>query len=347
MIRVLIVDDSWVARAHLAHMLASDPEIQVIGSVSGGEEALAFVERQKPDVITMDINMSGMDGFTATRRIMETSPVPIIIVSAVLDPADQANSFKVIDAGAVACLSKPPGIGDPNYESAKVELIATVKQMSEVKVIRRWPKRQPAPAAEVPVLPLIKTQIKLVALGASTGGPPAVRTFLAHLSVNFPLPIVLVQHIAKGFTQGFVEWLNSSSPLPVSLAIHHETLVNGRVYVAPADLQMGVTAAGHIELIDAPLEHHLRPSASYLFRSVAEAYGQAAVGILLTGMGADGAVELKQIKDAGGTTFAQDKASSIVFGMPGEAIRLGAVDHVCPPETMATTLTEMIRRQKK
>ena len=346
-VRVLIVDDSGVVRANLTHMLASAPYIQVIGSVNSGKEALAFVGRQKPDVITMDLHMPEMDGFEATRRIMETIPVPIIIVSAIWDPAEQAMSFKALEAGAVACLPKPPGFGHPDYERAVAELIATVRQMAEVKVIRRWPKRAAAPLAPAPVLIPVKRQIQVVALGASTGGPPAIREFLAQLPADFSVPILVVQHIAGGFARGFVEWLNTSSPLPVYLAAHHETIWKGRVYVAPDDLQMGVTDGGKIVLSNALPEHYLRPSVSYLFRSVAEAYGQAAVGILLTGMGTDGSAELKLVKDAGGVTFVQDKESSIVHGMPGEAIRLGAAEYVLTPANIATTLAEMINRPVK
>ncbi len=343
-VRVLIVDDSRVVRETLSHMLTSVPEIQVIGAVDSGKKAFAFVERQKPDVITMDLHMPEMDGFEVTRRIMETTPVPIIIVSAIWDPTEQAMSFKALEAGALACLPKPPGAGHPDYERAVAELIATVRQMSEVKVFRRllkWPAPQLAPAR---VQLSIKKRIQVVALGASTGGPPAIRQFLSQLPADFPLPILMVQHIAHGFARGFVEWLNTLSPLPVYLATHHETIWKGRVYVAPDDLQMGVDGDGRIVLSNAPQEHYLRPSVSYLFRSVTETYGQAAAGILLTGMGMDGSAELKLLKDAGGVTFAQDKESSIVHGMPGEAIRMGAADHVLSPAAIAKTLVEMINR---
>jgi two-component system chemotaxis response regulator CheB len=342
MIKVLIVDDSVVVRANLAHILTSDPGIQVIGSVSGGQAALDFVALQKPDVITMDIHMPDMDGYDAARRIMESIPVPIIVVSATWDPTQQEKSFKALEAGAVACMAKPHGIGHPDYAGTAAELIATVKQMSEVKVIRRWPKRPVAavPAARVSLA--AKQEIRIVALGASTGGPPAIQEFLAQLPKDFPAPILVVQHIARGFTRGFVDWLNASSPLPVYLAAHHETLWNGRVYVAPDELQMGIEGANRIVLVNDPPEHHLRPSAAYLFRSVARIYRDAAVGILLTGMGTDGSAELKLIKDAGGITFAQDKASSIVYGMPGEAVRLGACDHILPPSAIGATLAGLV-----
>lgn len=346
MINVLIVDDSAVVRANLARVLESDPGICVIGAVKCGEEAQAFLLRQKPDVITMDIQMPDMDGFEVTRRIMESTPVPIVIVSAIWDPVEQAMTFKALEAGAVACLPKPPGIGDPEYEAAAAELVATVKQMSEVKMVRRWPKRRHEPAAGVCVPVRPKPQIHVVALGASTGGPPAIERFLSHLPADFPAPVLMVQHIARGFVHGLAEWLSASSALPVSLAAHHETMRRGHVYLAPDNFQMGVADGGKIVLSGAPPEHYLRPSASYLFRSVAGIYGPMAAGVLLTGMGADGAAELKAIRDAGGVTFAQDKDSSVVHGMPGEAIRLGAAEYVLPPEAIAKTLVEMIRRRQ-
>jgi two-component system chemotaxis response regulator CheB len=324
-------------------MLSSVPEIQVIGSVDSGKNAFDFVGRQKPDVITMDLHMPDMDGFEATRRIMESIPVPIIIVSSVWNPAEQAMSFKALEVGAVACLPKPPSFGHPDYERAVAELIATIKQMSEVKVVRRWPKQASVSLAPPTVVP-IKKQIQIVALGASTGGPLAIQMFLSQLPADFSVPILIVQHIARGFSRGFVDWLNTSSPLPVFLATNQEAICKGRAYVAPDDLQMGVAYGGRIVLSNAPAEHYLRPSVSYLFRSVADIYGPASAGVLLTGMGADGAAELKLIKDAGGITFVQDKESSIIHGMPGEAIRWGAADYVLTPNGIAKMLTEMIRR---
>ena len=346
MIKVLIVDDSPVTRLNLAHILAADPGIHVIGSVGSGLKALDFIKKEKPDVITMDIKMPGMDGFETTRKIMETAPVPIIIVSAIWSPTEEAQSFKAIEAGALLCVPTPPGVGDRQYAAAAGQLIAAVKQMAEVKVVRRWPKRKTAqPAiARARQTRMAARELKLVAVGASTGGPPAVKQFLEQLPENFPVPIVIVQHIAKGFARGFADWLNNSSPLRVYLASHSEALWAGRVYVAPDNMQMGVArgGAGTIELSNAPPEHYLRPSVSYLFRSVAENFGQAAAGVLLTGMGVDGAAELLLIKNAGGVTFVQDKESSVVHGMAGEAIRMGAADHVFPPAGIAAALTKIV-----
>lgn len=344
MIRVLIVDDSAVVRANLAHILTSDPGIQVIGSVTGGREAVAFVEHHRPDLVTMDIHMPDLDGYAATRRIMESTPVPILIISSTWEPREHPSSFQALDAGALACLPKPPGPGHPDYATATAELVTAVKQLSGVKVARRRRKGPTAAAVRPPALPFPGQPIRIVAVGASTGGPPAIQQFLSHLPAHFPIPILIVQHIARGFSHGFVDWLNTTSPLPVGLAKNHELPAKGHVYVAPDDLQMGIAEGLRILLSNAPPEHFLRPSASYLLRSVAQVCGQMAVGILLSGMGKDGSAELKLIKDAGGITFAQDKATSVVHGMPGEAIRLGAVTYVLPPAAMAAALARMVAK---
>lgn len=343
MISVLIVDDSLVVRTHLAHILGSDPEIQVIGCVASGQEALDFIKCRKPDVITMDIHMPDMDGYEATRRVMESIPVPIVVISATCDPAEQASTFKALEAGALVCLPKPPAPGHPGYREAVAEILMSVKQMAGLIVVRRWPKRRLAPGVADPIIPPTRRPIQIIAIGASTGGPAAIHQLLAALPADLPVPILIVQHIARGFSRGFADWLSGVSPLPVNLATNQEPLSKGRIYVAPDDLQMGVTAGGRILLSNAPPEYFLRPSASFLLRTVAEIYGQTAIGILLSGMGKDGAIELKQIRDAGGITFAQDKESSVVHGMPGEAIRLEAAAHILPPASIAATLIRILR----
>jgi two-component system chemotaxis response regulator CheB len=297
---------------------------------------------RKPDVIIMDIRVSEWESFEAARQIMTSVPIPIILVSANWEPTEQAMSFQALEAGAVACLLKPPEIGHPDYAKSVAELLAAIKQMSEVKVVRRWLKRPPAPLAGAPVPPPSTQQIQVVALGASTGGPQAIQRFLARLPADFPAPILIVQHIARGFARGFVDWLNTTSPLPVYLAAHRETIGKSRVYVAPDDAQMGVAGDGKITLTSGTAEHSCCPSVSHLFRSVAKTYGRSAVGILLSGMGKDGAAELKMLKDAGGITYVQDKASSVVHGMPGEAIFLGGAMSVLPADKIGDALLTLV-----
>ena len=340
MIKVLIVDDSRVAQEFLAHILASDPSVQVAGVANNGEEALKMVREKRPDVITMDIHMPGMDGFEVTRAIMETLPTPIVMVSASSTATEVASSFRMLEAGALALILRPPGIGQPGHEAAARELVQTVKLMSEIKVIRRIrPAARAggaAPAAPGPA------EIQLVAIGASTGGPPALHKILSALPRDLAAPVLIVQHIAAGFTAGFVEWLGGAARFPVHIAAQGELPLPGHAYVAPDGLHMGVSGGPHIELSDQAPENGLRPSVNHLFRSAARVLGPRAVGVLLTGMGRDGAEELKAMKDKGAVTIAQDEASSVVHGMPGEAIKLGAATYILPPEGIASMLAGLI-----
>jgi two-component system, chemotaxis family, protein-glutamate methylesterase/glutaminase len=344
-IRVLIVDDSLVAREFLQHILSSEPDIQVVGLARDGEEAVRLVTKIKPDVVTMDIHMPKMDGYQAIRKIMETHPVPIIIVSSSWDPKEVSKTFQAMEAGAVAALAKPQGIGHPDHESAARELVQTVKLMSEVKVVRRWARPSRGPAAPGPQPRLAgrpkPAPVSLIALGTSTGGPPVLQTILSRLPKDLPAPIVIVQHIARGFVQGLLEWLEQTTGLPMHLAAQGERLLPGHVYFAPDGHHLGVEADGCAMLSTAPPENGLRPSVSFLFRSVARNFGNRAVGVLLTGMGRDGAEELGLMREEGAVTCAQDQASSVVHGMPGEAIKLGAAVHVLPPEAIADLLKEL------
>jgi two-component system chemotaxis response regulator CheB len=289
-----------------------------------------------------------MNGFDATRRIMETHPTPIVIVSGAADVTDTAKAFRAIESGALAVLRKPAGVGHPEHEQSRSELVRTVKLMSEVKVVRRWPRYRPAEAA--PETSLCKeiqlqtdqAQPRIVAIGASTGGPPVLQMILAALPRNFPAPVLIVQHIATGFTQGLVEWLAQSSNLPVHVPAHGQSVLPGHAYVAPDGLHMAVGAEGRIQLRSDEPENGLRPSIACLFRSVAKAYGPSAVGVLLTGMGKDGAWELKLMKEQGAVTIAQDRETSVVHGMPGEAIRLGGATYVLPPEKIRMALTSLV-----
>lgn len=349
MIKVLVVDDSPVVRESLTHILESDPDIWVVGTAGDGEEAIEAVRKKRPDVVTMDVHMPKMDGFEATRNIMETNPVPIVIVSGSVDPREVSMTFRAVEAGAVAFVVRPAGIGHPEHVKTVKELIQNVRAMSGVRVVRRWPR----PAREVKPDPLPEKaagretpEIGLVAIGASTGGPAVIQRILASLPRNFPAPVLVVQHMAKGFTAGFAEWLAQSSGIPVKIAVHGELLHPGCAYVAPDGYDMLVEKGGRITLRKGDNSNGHCPSVSHLFHSVAEVYGGNAAGILLTGMGRDGAKELRMMKERGAVTMAQDEESSIVYGMPGVADQLNAATYILPPDSIVDVLKRVVGKRQ-
>lgn len=344
MIKVLIVEDSAVTRALLVHILGSDQDIQIIGTASNGEEAVSFVEKEKPDVITMDINMPKMNGFEAIRRIISTNPIPIVIVSSTWETGSIEATFKAVEVGAVSFAEKPWGLNHPDYLANASKLIETVKLMSEVKVIRRWLKS--ANSEKVSDVNLVrdkKKNIKIICIGVSTGGPLVVQKILEKLPKDLSVPIVIVQHITVGFLGGLVDWLNNTSALPVHVAKNNEVMLPGNVYFAAEKYQMKITHNNKIVLTDDEDENGIRPSVSYLFRSIAEIYKDSAIGILLTGMGRDGAKELLEMKERGCVTIAQDKETSIVHGMPGEAIKIGAAQYVLSPDKIVEFITGLFQ----
>jgi two-component system chemotaxis response regulator CheB len=334
-IRVLVVEDSTVMRMLLVHVLEEDPRLTVLEAVESGAAALEAIARQAPDVVLMDIHMDGMDGFETARRIMETRPVPIVMCSAVADPTSVATSFRAYEAGAVAVVAKPVSVVHPDFERQAGEMVQTLRLMAEVKVVRRWPKKLvSAPAAAAPARGA-SPRIEVVGIGASTGGPPALQTLLAALPADFAAPILVVQHITAGFLPGLVEWLRESTPLHVEIARHGAVPAPGHAYLAPDDHHMALDAHRRIRLTREPAEHGVRPAADRLFASLATHVQGRAVGVLLTGMGKDGALGLRAMRDAGATTIAQDRDSCVVYGMPGAAVALGAAGHVLPIERIA------------
>lgn len=352
-VRVLIVEDSPVIRELLVHILSADHGTRVVATARDGREALEAVEKYKPDVVTMDINMPLMNGFEATRRIMETHPTPIVIVSGSWNLREVETAMRALEAGAVAAVPRPMGIAHPEYAKSAWELVQTVKLMSEVKVVRRVGRRRGEEAVERLRLPAGRQPgppqqaIEVVAIGASTGGPPVLSNILSRLPNDYPVPILVVQHMAAGFIQGFAEWLEHATGLPVQVAAQDERLLPGRVYVAPDNRQMRVVPGRRISLARDNTGNGVCPSVSCLFRSVAETYGAKAAGVLLTGMGRDGADELLLMKQQGAVTVAQDEETSVVFGMPGEAARLHAATYLLPPEQIASMLASLAERHGK
>ncbi|OFX24448.1 MAG: chemotaxis response regulator protein-glutamate methylesterase [Bacteroidetes bacterium GWA2_31_9b] len=345
MIKVLIVEDSLVMQQLLAHVISSDPDMNIVGYAEDGEKAIEAVKKYKPDIIAMDLHMPKLDGRQATRIIMETNPTPIIIVTGSIETKDVASSFSIIEAGALAMIKKPPSLDHPDYKKDSQALIQTLKLMSEVKLVRRFSTVKKK--IEPPVIKNItnnEKDIQVVAIGASTGGPLVLQKILSLLPKKIPVPLLIVQHISQGFTEGFVEWLRNTTNFPLHIASHGEFLIPGHAYIAPDNFHMGVERGPRIVLSSHELENGLRPSVAYLFRTVVQVFNSRAVGVLLTGMGHDGAEELKLMKDKGAITFAQDKESSIVHGMPGEAVKLNAATYVLSPEDITTALITMIQK---
>ena len=347
-VRIVVIDDSPTVRDMLLAILQNAQDMQVVGAGANGEEALRLVNRLKPDVVTMDVRMPKMDGLEATRRIMRDRPTPIVIVADSMMHADMDLTFEALKAGALTAVRKP-GLHDPETCD---KVIQAVRLMADVPVIHHWGRTERRiPSVEgrtsniaigSPELDTLRGNstfdVRIVGIASSTGGPAALATVLGALPGSFPLPLLVVQHVTPGFAVGLAEWLNTQTPLSVSLAGHGVTPRPGTVLIAPDDYHMRVNLRGVVELVREPPYKGLRPSANYLFGSLARAFGSKAMGIILTGMGDDGVDGLETLHLAGGLTIAQDEPSCIVYGMPREAAARNTVDRVLPLDQIALTL---------
>ncbi len=353
MIRVLVVDDSVTVRTLLVQILNSDPEIKVVGQASNGVEAIALTESLRPDLVTMDILMPQLDGLAATKEIMIRFPTPIVLVTSTYQAREVESSLASLGIGALDVLEKPHGPLTTRFEESAARLISTVKAMSQVKVIRHWrqPERSPLVSpgtssfnmgSNVEFSTPRSVRPKIVTIAASTGGPAALQTLLSELPPNFALPILVVQHITPGFASGLASWLNSSSKLGVKLAEQDESLLPGKVYIAPDGLHLGVTKMGKIALSNTDPIRGFRPSGTFLFESVAQIFGSATLAVILTGMGEDGVNGLCTVRRMGGRVIAQNEASSVIFGMPGAAIAAGVVDLVLSIDDIGTKITSLV-----
>ncbi len=332
-IRVLVADDSELFRELLVRVVAADPGFDVVAIAADGNAAAALARSVRPDVITMDLNMPDADGFSGIARIMAETPTPILVLTAT---PEEAVGFRALSLGALDILEKPQAEAD--LDDFGQLLRSRLRLLAGVKVIRhlRGLRERRMAAARTAVRP------DLVAIGASLGGPRALATLLRNLPPDFPVPVVVVQHIADGFTEGLASWLATESRLQVREAVDGAPLRPGRVLLAPTGYHL-LVAEGVARLSDAPPVDTFKPSVTPLFLSAARAYGPRACGVLLTGMGRDGADGLRAIKEAGGATIAQDEATSAVFGMPRAAIELGAVDRVLPIDDIPRALVELVR----
>ncbi len=347
MVNVLIVEDSQFVRELLIHIMQSDPEINIVGTASTGEEAIKLTKLLNPDVITMDIKMPGIDGIETTKRIMEEKPTPIIIISSAIgSAAETQTSFEAMQAGALALFPKPSGYSEETYAKLAAELTRSIKMISEVKVIKRHSNRvfQKAEQKETHYSKAShKRLVKIIVIGSSTGGPIVLQKILSLLPKNFSIPILIVQHMSAGFIEGFAQWLKHTTGFNVKVPANEELVKPAMAYIAPDKKHMTINGFGKIILVNDNPVNGLRPSVSYLFRSVAQHFGANSIAVLLSGMGKDGAAELKTLRDNGALTIAQDKDSSVIYGMPGEAIKLDAAELVLSPEQIAETLNSIAK----
>lgn len=344
MVRVLVAEDSVTTRELLVEILRSDPDIDVVGEAKNGVEAVELTKRLRPTVVTMDIRMPAMDGFEATRQIMVEAPTPIVIVSANYNAHDVETSMHALRLGALTLLAKPPGPEASDFDEQRVRFVQTIKTMSEVKVVRRWPERRQQPLPPFVAAPT-GARPRIVAIAASTGGPAALAHILSELPGDFPLPVLVVQHMAKGFANGFAAWLNATGSLHVKVAEDGEPLCPRTVYVASDDRHLGVVDRSTIAVSDGAPVDGFRPSGTFLFESVAQTFGPSVVAVILTGMGDDGVVGLLAVRRAGGCVLVQDEETSIVFGMPGAAVSAGLADVTYPLGAIAFRLRELVASQ--
>jgi two-component system chemotaxis response regulator CheB len=346
-LRVLVVDDSPVARSVLRSILENDAGIEVVGAARNGWEGVQMATQLLPDVITMDVRMPEMDGYEATQQIMAYHPTPILIITASLAKQDVDFSFRMLEAGALDILEKPAGDDPAALRGRAQALVQRVRLLSRVRVIThlrgRRKQSSPEPIRHVNVKPSAvpaEAPGHLVVIGASTGGPRAIQRVLSHLPGRFPAPILVVQHIASGFTQGLADWLAAQTALRVAVAREGEGLAPGRVYVAPENQHM-VPERQTIHLAATPRTTPV-PSVDVTMQGAARCWGGHAIGVLLTGMGGDGAHGLLAIRRAGGVTIAQDRTTSTIFGMPHVAIQMGAAQKVLPLDEIAPAIEEAV-----
>jgi len=345
--RVLVVDDSITVRARLVEVLSADPEIEVVGEAGDGKRAFELCLALRPNVVTLDMVLPVMTGLTATEQIMAYCPTPILIVSASTNRGELFKTYDALAAGALEVLDKPSA--HDTDEDWAPHFVSTVKLLARLKVITHPRARLGALASRSSGAHLAtpmersSSDVRVIALGASTGGPGALLEVLRGLPRGFPIPILITMHLATTFAGAFASWLDEQSPLRVTFARDGEPLPSvgeGRIVLAPPDAHLTVSN-GRLRNTNTPPRHSCRPSVDALFESLAVELGSSTAACLLTGMGRDGAAGLLSIRVAGGRTIAQDEASSVVFGMPREAIQLGAAERVLPLSKIAAALTAL------
>jgi two-component system chemotaxis response regulator CheB len=351
-IRVLVVEDSVTIRSRLREVLDADPDVEVVGEAEDGKRAIELCESLRPDLITLDMMLPVMSGLAATEYIMAHRPTPILIVSSSTNRGELFKTYEALAAGALDVMEKPAG-DEPDGVWER-RLVATVKLVARIKVITHLRARlgsvdsaRTSPGRATAPLPLSDKgrAYRMVALGASTGGPAAILQVLHALPKDFPLPILLVLHIGEPFGSAFADWLDGQSAHRVCYAREGQRLDGLGVFLAPPGRHL-IVRNDRLHLTDDPERHSCRPSVDVLFESVAREYGAAAIACLLTGMGRDGASGLLDIRKAGGFTIAQDEATCVVYGMPREATLIGAAASVLPLPEIGRTLAGLVRQME-
>ena len=349
-VRVMVVEDSLVVRQLLVHIIARDPRLTVAAAVESAEEALQEIGRVQPDVISMDIRLPGMDGLEATRRIMTERPTPIVVIADSIEDSSLKISMNALRAGALSVVEKPVGVSSAGYAGIAETICTQLYIMSQVPVVRQrsfaWRQAAPAPVFNRETEADL-SRPSIMGIAASTGGPPALAKILGSLPADFPLPILLVQHMGAPFMEGFASWLNGLVSLEVRLAQDQEIPKPGQVYVAPGDRHLLLSSAGTLKLSAEPPLGNQRPSATMLFQSMAHSLGRRGLGVILTGMGEDGAQGLVELRQAGGYAVAEDESTAVVYGMPAAAARMGGVNVSLPLDLIAPRVLRLARGESE
>lgn len=344
-LRVMVVEDSQVIRDLLIWAISRDPRLMLAAAVRSGEEALRVLDEVRADVISMDIRLPGIDGFETTRRIMTQRATPIVVVAGNVSQSELKISMNALHAGALTVLEKPVGASDADFEAFATQFCTQLVIMSQVKVVTRREQFVSTPAAphrnvRIPA-PMTPRSCEMIGIVASTGGPNAVLEVLRGIGPDFERPVLLVQHITPAFSSAFVQWLDDVAPLDVVEAQEGDTPEAGRVYVAPPDRHLQVRNR-HLHLDHGPPVLLQRPSGTVLLASMAQDLGPNAIGVVLTGMGADGASGLRALRDAGAFTIAEAESTAVVYGMPAAAVALDAACESLPLPQIGARLRNLV-----
>lgn len=340
LVKVLVVEDSITTRRFLVNMINEAPTMMVCGEANNGLEALQMVEQLKPHIVSMDIQMPRMDGIEATKQIMATKPTPIVVASAGLGQKEVDFAMLAIEAGALAAIEKPTAA--PQDEAKREEFLRLLRLMARVRVIRRNPNLLPDIALPSPIKTDIKTFPEIIAIGASAGGPGVLAQILGHLPTDFPIPILIVQHLSADFVPGFADWLSRRCKMRVRIPVQGDFPMAGEIWIAPGGKHISLSADGRVVLHSDKGNHRHQPSIDILFESVSSVFGARAIGILLTGMGDDGAEGLAMLYKQGARTIAQDEETSVVFGMPAAAIERQAAEYVLSAHQISAALLDLV-----